>query len=533
MDSLQALLLVIGLQCLVLCWAFWVMYLSQRLIRNVENRLTNIEMELRRLRTGSVAIALLLPAGSSAAQSTQPPYFALLEDLRRLPEEQRQRTRYLSLAHVPPVQRAALWKVLSFHCNALSVEAEIVPVRPLAGGAVAAIVLFDYGWTEELWGTLADSEPYHYVKLQPPVLAKRQWYQDSANGSWWTKDEKGNWQSEAQWEAAKKTKLVTALAPWLGDPAALVNLTQSRAPIVRADWFLWQTAIQADRVPGYYDFLGIKDQKDFFRLVGFDAKLVTAAKRRELLEAVSISTVTQQPRRLGRFPVIDGFLWRTFDNRKALEDRNPLRILNGGFQFDASEEFGTGPNGLIIWGLFSADGSRQDSAPDFIASDSTAHHTDRRVHVNLSCIRCHGPNDGVQPVDGWVRNLLGGQLRLQSPDPDLLRKLRAQYLRDLDGPIRQDRQRYAGAVAEATGGMKVAELARAYGAAYVAYDSPVDLDRAAAEVGLSPVEFRRRLDRRLKSSGTLDTVLSAFLMGRSVPREQWAEAYAEAALVKP
>ena len=260
-------------------------------------------------------------------------------------------------------------------------------------------------------------------------------------------------------------------------------------------------------------------------MVGFDAKLQKSAKRVELLEAVATSDVTLQPRRLGAFPAISGWYWQTFDSREAKDEKNPLRILNGGFKFDAQEVFGHGPNGMLVWGLFDDKGARQDSAPDFIASDSTSHGTDRRVHAGVSCIRCHLPNNGINPVDGWARNLFVGELKLQSPDYEKLRELRQKYLRDLEGPMEDSRRVYTRAILQATG-LKPAELGVAYAEAFAGYDAPVTLERAARDAGMEPAAFQLALKSYLLKTGSVDTVAAAYLSKRrAVPIRQYLEAY--------
>src|SRR6185437_3694782 len=57
----------------------------------------------------------------------------------------------------------------------------------------------------------------------------------------------------------------------------LYRLTQSQVPVVTGDWFFVQTCIEADRGGigrgfGYYDFLGMKNRADYFKIIGLDEK---------------------------------------------------------------------------------------------------------------------------------------------------------------------------------------------------------------------------------------------------------------------
>ena len=502
------LLLTLGI--LVLAGVLW------QLVR-LSARLARLEQRVRRVENGK-AIFLVLALSGPASGQVQPPAPAdavvlALRDVRQQPAQLRGQTRYLSLGHVSEAERGILIRVLGYHCNALSREADIVlpAVVPGTGGTLLRLNLSDYDWPADVWDKLQD--PMFHVKIQAQPAVKKLW-----PGGVWAQDGKhypagSFWYTEKATAGAKKT----ALAPWLpaAEAAELVNLTQSAAPIVRGDWFLWQTAVNHDRGgAGYYAFLGVKSKADFDKMAGYDRKLARAAKLTELQEAVAVSTVTLQPRRIEVDRALSGHYYTTFDNAQAVDDHNPLRILNGGFKFDAQEFFHHLPNGVFAWGLANAKGELQDTAPDNIASDSTAHGTDRRVAINLSCIRCHGPQGGVQPVDGWARNLFVGELRLQSPDYDKLKELRQKYLRDLDGPLEDGRRTYTRAIAQATGGMKPAELAAAYGRAFAEYDAPVSLERAARDAGTSPENFQRGLRAYLLRTGSVDTVASAFLSKR-------------------
>lgn len=454
-----------------------------------------------------------------------------LTDVRSLAPEQRPHVRYLSLYSIPAPDRERWQKLLAFHCNSLSRESDLISpvVIPHTQGGLLRIDLRDYDWSRETWESLATSDPYFHATIQsqqPDVV--KPW-----PGGVWADDGKHYAPGAFNYKVKAETVRKLALAPWLGDAKAvgeLVNLTQSQTPVVRGDWFLWQTAVQSERKPGYYDFLGIRDKKGFDALVGYDEKLQRSSKRVELLEAVADSMVTLQPRRLGAFPAISGWYWQTFDSRKASDEHNPLRILNGGLKFDAQEVFGHGPNGLLVWGLFDDKGARQDAAPDFIASDSTAHGTDRRVHAGLSCLRCHLPAAGINPVDGWARGLFQGNIRLQSPDYAKLKELRQKYLRDLDGAIEDSRRVYTRAIA-ATAGMKPAELGVVYGEAFARYDGPVDLTRAAADVGLAPAALKTALEQYVKQTGGLDFVLTALMVGKRVRPDQYHEVFATLATI--
>lgn len=441
---------------------------------------------------------------------------AALADLQKIPVAQRPSIRYLDLG---PHAQADDARVLSGHCNQLSRESDIT--IPANVGKVLRVNLDDYGWKRDVWEKLADADPWYHVRVE--VEEVQHW-----PGGVWPKD--GKHYAANSFTYYAKVKKATAVAPWLGLNAGnLVNETQSAAPILRADWFFNQSCTQADRNPGYYDFLGVKDEKTFQKAIGFDVKLADDFGR-EIREAVADSGVTLQPRAIARHNTLGGGYWRSFDFRIAKDKGNPLRIYGKEIEeaYDATEQYGHLPNGFWATGLFDKQGARQDSAPDFIASDNRSKSNDRRVHVNVSCIRCHS-NGGLQDIDAWVRNLLQPPLALQSPDYALIRKLRQQYLRRLEPFIAKDRQVYAEAVMEATG-FDTKIYAQKYAEMFERYeDAKVTAAHAARDCGLTEKEFVGKLSAYLKATGGIDPVLSVFLLEgdrrRSLNMKAWEEAF--------
>jgi len=461
---------------------------------------------------------------------------AARDDCKRQPIEYRLGLRYM---WVPSrVENADRFRqVLAGHLAHLSTESDLVHLLPVPGtkGRLLRVNVDDYGdkWRKS-WERLAQADFWGHVTLE---VKKQDWI-DSVTRQY-----------------IKTTyERVTAVAPWIAeDPASgvaiaeLVTMTQSQVPIIRADWFIWQTLIQNDRDPGYYDFLGIKDQKTFEDLVGFDLKLNQKSKRRELLEAVAESGVSRQPRRISAENTVGGKrYWRTFDNDKAVDKKNPLRVLDTqNFEFLATEAFGPLPNGIWAVGLWDNKGVIQKSAPDFVGYDKTTKDNNGRIEIGLGCIRCHYSDNGLKPIDTWARSLFRSPLILKSSDPNKARELRQQYARDLLGPLDEDRRSFANALKEATvcrdekgkiilPGLSPATYAIELEREFLQYESPAGLDRVALEWGLKPELFQKKLEVYLKASESpgsklppLDTVLSTFLHPpeerKALGIDQWHE----------
>lgn len=452
-------------------------------------------------------------------------------DLARIAGD-RSHLRYLSLYAVPTNDREKAIRVLNGHVNGLSREPDLTPVAIVQGtaGSLVRIDLRDYKWERATWEKLLD--PYFTATIETKV-------ETAWPGGVWADDSR-HYQPGA-FRYYKRTRTLT-LAPWLTETpeqrqklADVVQWTGSKIPVVHAGWFFNQTAAAADRSPNYYDFLGVKDEATFQKAIGADVKRAEDLGA-ELREAVADSGVTLHPRAIVRLGTVSGALWKTLDVAAVKDAKNPIRTLGRDIdkEYDASEQFGTLPNGLWATGLFDRAGKVQATAPDTIASDGQSRSNDRRVHVNVSCIRCHA-DGGLQPIDGWVRNLLTPPLQLRSPDYERVRELRRQYARKLEPFIDKDRAFFATAVKEITGGMTTKEYAAAYAAEWERYeDGKIGLDQAAADLGVPVERWRRALDASVRA-GTGDTVLSVMLLDNPrlnrVPIRVWEESYSSAQLI--
>lgn len=432
---------------------------------------------------------------------------AAATDLASLPLSQRRRTRYLDLGNVPEKERVKLAAVLSGHVNGLSREPEIV-IPPLVGGLVLRVNLDDYGWDTAVWDRL--NSPYQHVTVETVVT------------EWWPG---GTWHRDGRHYAAgsfryKRKVRQTALAPWLSEGpgkaalAYLVAATRSPAPLVSGQWFLWQTAVQEGRGnTGYYDFLGVKNLKEFQRLVRFNA---ATARDLEQRRVVVFSGVAQEPRRLERTPTVLGGYWSSFDSVAAIDKKNPLNVLDGDLKFDAAEILAPLPNGSLASFLTNGAGVRQNTAPPNIVAGDRTSSKDSQLHVGLSCIRCHmaGKAAGILDMDAARITKLG------SVDYRKLRELRRQYQRQIEPLMDQDRAGYRAAVKAATG-MEIAQYGVEYSRWYIRHDEArVDLAWAARDVGVTPGRLRAAL---VGYGDTLLPTLSLVANGGVIPVRQWEE----------
>lgn len=468
--------------------------------------------------TNALALVAALAFGQGPEKILAPAdaWIAAEKDLIATPESIRPFIRYLTTFNLSVKERAETAKVLGGHVNQLSTEPDLIPlvVVPGSDGSLLRLNIEDYGWSKSLWEKLADADPWFHVKIIATEIVVP-W-----PGGVWPDD--GKFYPAGAFNH-RKQKRGTAIAPDIGNPAtiaAVVAMTGSSVPIVRGDWFVSQTAIQEGKTIGYLGFLGIKNQKDFERLVRFDA---TLAKKLEQRRIVVFSGITLQPRRIERTATVLGGLWRTFDAAEATDNKNPLRVLDDDFRFDATEQIAPLLNGMPAYYLGNSKGESQTHAPDnVVGGDRLGGSNDTRLHSAISCIRCHfGPKEnGVKDLDS-IR--IG---KLKSVDYRKFQELRRQYLRDVAPLVANDRNLYAAAIKQASG-MEASEWAQGMQRMFSRYeDARIDAQRAAVELGVGKAAMLKAFTAYdAVAVDGLDSVLSVIMNGGAIPQRQWEEAY--------
>lgn len=428
-------------------------------------------------------------------------------------------TRYLWI-DVEPSQREVVKRVADGHLNLLNRRGKKVGVR--VNPWLVRINTLDYGeqfakaW--EKLGTGVD-----WVFHDEEFTERLEDYYETVDYGFWVRPDgskrPGGSQkfADEKWETTrtekvKKQRVVKekGIAAWVVDnPKAKAALETIQAktggtdvPVVQWSQFFWETAIQEDRKVGYYGMLGLKSLKDYERLIGFTRRDIDQEKLAEAREVVSKSAVTHPKtlRRIVRLAAVGGDYWFTQDsNQDKVKDRqkgNPKFNHGEDYEFQAVEAIGNLPNDMPATALANDKGELQDKAPDVIATDDTSSSTDRNVHVNLSCVRCHSVGM-MKDVRGWVKNV--GNLPpnvLNGRSAEEQRRLTEFYVeRRIEPSIRTYRERVDGACFEITG-MKFAAFSSAYAKEWQRVEGPVTLEEAARRLGTTPAAYRAALIRQ-------------------------------------
>lgn len=479
-------------------------------------------------------ILLLAVAGSAQADPVTVPtpeaaFAKALADAERLPPQEAYVTRYLTLYNAAILERADGRASISYWRNGTSTEAEIVRPR-LIDTDLVAVNLLDYGpHTIKAWEAYADSDPYFHVKKVAVVGSVQ------ARFSYAGRTYRAGWYKTTVTSATKATTIqFTDISPYVAPEAhtKLAVLTNSLVPIVRGDWWCSQIAVQADRKgTGYYDQLGVgKRRGDFEKIVGMDRPAATRLKK-EVAAIIDTSVVALHNRQVYRFQTLTGAYWETRDVANNTGQRNAVRFLNGDYQHDAEEIYGTLPNGLFAFFLSDAGGTRADTAPDSIASDGRSASTDRRVHVGLSCARCHV--EGIRPIDCWARKAYAAPDKLAVVDPARFLRLRQLYLSDLERLMKRDQADYAAALLLANG-LTPADNAQVVATVWERYvERPVTLADVAREMGTTPEKLQAAIKAKDAAEGILDPTLLALGKGMTLRREYVEEMWPVLMGLKP
>lgn len=450
------------------------------------------------VRSFTALMLVLLSALRAFGQPSQALAVAF-SDCRKLSPDAQQHVRYLSFYNVPLVDLPTARKVVTFQLNAVSRNAEIrfpVSVRP----DLFRIDLREYQISTKVWDKLAESDPYFHVTV------REQWPGgiDPVDG--------------LNYKAGTYLRPGVS-APWL-DPNIVVlsSMTYSKAPLLRADWWFVQAARQLnlnnqDAGTGYYDFLGIKNRDDFFKLIVMNEK-DSRKIGRDIKAAVDKSGVAKQNRQIIRLQSLTGGSWVTLDTSNSTGRGNAVRNLkDGDYDHEAEEHFGVLPNRLPVVLLCDKGGKLQPSAPDFIGVDDSPLRTgkDARIHVGKNCWNCHLSESGLRSIDDWARRTLQKPLGLQAVSYDDFTTLNRQYFSSLVRDLKADRSVYEEAFLECCG-MKPAELAKAFAAQWDWYaERDRTLADMAVEIGTTAPLLLTALKAEALTVGYADLPFSGFL----------------------
>jgi hypothetical protein len=318
-------------------------------------------------------------------------------------------------------------------------------------------------------------------------------------------------------------------------PYFLSPLVYGKNPniLFRADWFIVYALDNTkldDRgikqFPYYILQYGVnkepKDKDEFFKFWEVDEKLA----ERKLAETGSVvdagdSAVSRHTRRLHRIRSLFGYLWFTKDVKS--HDIDPDKVHSRDYvedlfakQVDAGEYISSNKRGLQTY-LLTAGTNQKFTRVEFgdptIVQDRQDPH-DGRVRTAKSCVTCHA--FGIIPYTNVFKELFAKGGDILTKYEDLQRELKSFYLRYEDGEeVREDNRLFASAIKKCNGLTPEANLKVFLDVYNWYWNTKVDLEQAAVEVGLPVPEYKEVL----KKATTGRLVL--LYHGKAMSREIW------------
>jgi hypothetical protein len=401
---------------------------------------------------------------------------AIQADLSSRPERDRRFTRYFTLTHLYnaglsedelQTYRNGLAKLV----NSLSWRKAIVVPAPVdAARTILRIDIRDYGWTDKDWEALLAQYPYGTNDRSPP-----------------------------------REYAATASGP--------------EVPEVRGDWFV----ATASRPPLYHQLLQLpKTDRELGKMLHIDVEANIQGER-VARAGFNDSGVSRNNRLIERHETPYGAYWKSYDFAENDGPQNLFaRPLGPGndertFRHAGGEIIFNLPNGLQGYLLVNGQGQRLDKAPTEIVSDPKR--PDRAVENGLSCMACH--SRGINPKADQVRaHVETNKKSFPKEEFDTILALYppAEAFKELQ---RKDAERFEQAAAATGARVGVTEPIMALAAQF---EAPLDLRRAAAEVGLRPEDFVAHLDE----SPEIGRAIGALrLPGQTVQRQTFVRLFPE------
>lgn len=371
----------------------------------------------------------------------------MLADVETLEPRQRRFIRYVTLYHLAnaniaeadlQVGRQAVAKLI----NSLSWHPRITPPHPIdPAWTILRLDLRAYKWNARSWDRLVFVYPYRVPN--PSAEAK-----------------------------------------------ALAAATGSELPFLRADWLV----ATASRPPLYHDLLQLPStDRELERQLRIEAQ-ADIQEESVVRSGFNDSGVSKNNRLIERHDSVYGAYWRSYDFAENVGRQNlfehPLGPTVGANSFEhaGGEVIFHLPNGLQAYLLLDRAGRRLDRAPIDIVSDPKR--PDRIVENGLSCMSCHerGLIFKADQVRAHVEKNPTAfskaeieQIKALYPAESMLRAL-----------LDEDNERYGKALVK-TGAHTASS--DPITSATLRYEGTLDLTTAAAEIGLQPDEFVKRLDQ--------------------------------------
>ncbi len=287
--------------------------------------------------------------------------------------------------------------------------------------------------------------------------------------------------------------------------------------LIRGDWLMYY----AVRPPLYHEILKLPTNSDILEnQLGVD--VLANISRGDVIRSgfrgsdfSGGSGVSKNNRLIERHQTRFGAYWKSYDFSSTQEEQNlflfplgPGKSANAepfAFRHAGGEIIFNLPNGLQAYLLVDAKGSRIDIAPSNIVQDSTR--VDAAIVNGISCISCH--SQGMREHYDEVLNFATQSTsRFTS---EAMKKIRSIYKNkdQLQQVFAEDRARFSEALEEM--GLDSKARIEPIRIETDIYESPIDLQRAAAEFNFPLEKFQNLLDLSPRLQGFRTQLLTGIL----------------------
>lgn len=402
----------------------------------------------------------------------------ILADVRQISERSRRFQRYFTLTHlynagVSEDELQTFRNAFTKLVNSLSWNTSLlVPQAIDATRTVFRVDIRQLNWSNEIWEQIEASNPYFLARTTPNALACN-------------------------------------------------DLTQSKMPSVRIDWFVFA----ASKPPLYHSVLAVPgSDRELEQMLRVNVA-ANIEQEQAIRAAFNRSGVSQHNRLIEWHKSPYGSYWKSYDFGGSTGRQNlfehPLGPGSEGdaFRHDGGEIIFTLPNGLQGYMLVDGSGKRIDQGPTRIVSDPKQ--LDRTVTNGVSCMSCH--YTGIITKTDEVGAAVRANPKAFKNSADILALYRDPS--ELAAKFDDDGKRFAGAL----GKIGISSLSRSgepVSAMALRFQQELDLRMAACEFGLTTEEFERRLD----SADTTARALAPLrIAGGTIKRESFVAVFADAA----
>ena len=457
-----------------------------------------------------VAIITLYAQHTPKLSDVSPSYHLAIaiDFLQKIDPSERPYIRFLSSYNYQENEKelAELLNINKFWLNQLHRESDIEFSKevPNTNNLLHLIDIRDYGWTDKAWLSAIKNEPYFNDSNQL-IIARTDWF---------IRETSDQDRSDAYFD------LIFAKERF--------NSGSKRVDI---DWKGGEYNGEYLK-PGkyYYTTSDVKsfpnNEADFEKTFGvnlirqFIKETKLNLQRGAVVEGgeKGVSIVARHNRLIERTEGPIGWYYKTYDVKESTGKRDFAETLQKDFEFDAGEILARLPAGGQMGLLVDSKGKILATADNRFANDSSDYKFDTRVRNYTSCAVCH--SSGIIKPENLIEDMLKSGIDIKFKNKKDARDARSFFL-NWDRKLAGDQGEFADFI-KRTSGFTPDQNSLIFKKVRDKYDSPVTLEIAAKELGVSIDMFKRLGARSTKAR------ILMLVQGKSIPRRTWeSDAYKE------